>query len=160
MTTISDLFKTNGNAQNSNASAPAAQGGARINPKTGQPYEKAKVWINFGLPVEVPNAEGELVKKVVNLPVGIPFSNVEPIQLTGNNTPEWIEEVAMRNLLLKALQQATSIENLPPGQTIVLDLPWVISARRVAEDTVPNVGESAGVAALAKMLGLSLDKAA
>ncbi|MGQ0565611.1 MAG: hypothetical protein ACT4OK_11140 [Gemmobacter sp.] len=151
MSTISDLF-----AKNPASTAGTGTQSGRINPRTGKPYDKAKVWLNFGINIEVPNADGELVPRFISLPMGLALDNMDPIETKPSDTPEWVEEVRMRNMLLSALKAETRADKLAPGQTAMLNLPIVAQARRVPEAAAETpVGESPALTALAKMLGMA-----
>lgn len=155
MTSITDLFgpKPSGTPVGAGSSSGTNQ---KINPKTGRPYDKAKVWLNIGITIQVPNEDGELVDKFVSLPMGLALDNMDPIETKPSDTPEWVEEVRMRNLLLSVLKAETRSDKLAPGQTAMLNLPLKAQARRVPEASAETpVGESPALSALARALGLA-----
>ena len=91
----------------------------------------SKFWLNVGYEVEVPNKDGELEKRFVSLPAGIPLDNIEPLAVKGKNA-EWNMFQTARNQLLEQLMAAA--EQMEPGQEELVTLQ--IQLRRVDDSTV------------------------
>lgn len=105
--------------------------GTKNNGSAKEERPASKFWMNVGYEVEVPNKDGEMEKRFVSLPAGIPLDNIEPLVIKGKNQ-EWNMFQAARNDLLAQLMAAA--EQLEPGQEELVMLQ--IQLRRVDDSTV------------------------
>lgn len=65
---------------------------------------QADVYLNIGITVQIPNADGQMEDVFLSLPYGLPLDTMNELVIRGNNT-EWNQTAAARNDLLKALVQ-------------------------------------------------------
>lgn len=89
-----------GNALSGNK-APAANNAQR---------PQAEIFINVGIPVQMPNEQGEMEEVFLSLPYGLALDNMSELVIRGNNQ-QWNDQAAARNELLKALvKMGSSLE--------------------------------------------------
>lgn len=72
--------------------------------------EPTQVWLNVGIPSTHPDTGEELF---INLPIGIPLSDLEPQKANGRNE-SWHQIVGQKNALMEALQKLG--DSLEPGE--------------------------------------------
>lgn len=83
--------------------------------ETKAPRPKAQFWVNIGYPIEVQDAAGQVERKFVSTPMGMPLDTQEKIAITGKNV-NYIAFCTARNTLLDDLiEQAGPLE---PGQEV------------------------------------------
>ena len=159
-TNLTDLFNgngsTRGNGPNSspNNSPNNNQRTANRRGTQGDDYVPSQFWLNVGIMVDAPNADGEIVPTFIQLPKGLGLDTMEETAIKPSDTPEWAEAMRARNLLLKWLK--TSAEALAPGQSGFAELPFKIQIRRVPDAaTAAPVGESPLLSALARAMGVA-----
>lgn len=126
------------------ATQPAGAGATR----TKRP--KQTEYVNVGLNLPIPQADGTVVTKFVSLPFGIAMDNVEPMEATGSNV-EWANMVAAKNFLLNYVR--TELSKLAPGEESMLS-GLEVQVKRAPTSGVPaqNTGENPLLAAMAAKL--------
>ena len=134
---MSKLSFANPLAQTNNASAPQA----------GQQQEqqpKAQIYLNIGVPVMMPNAEGVEEELFVSLPFGLALDTMGEAVMRGSSA-DYHMLVQAKNRLLEALKK--SGEALESGQEASID--WLeVRARRVGSQVEPKPGTNPILAAM------------
>lgn len=101
MAVVNSASSIIGNALSGNKSAPAANNAQR---------PQAEIFINVGIPVQMPNENGEMEEVFLSLPYGLALDTMSELVIRGNNQ-QWNDQAAARNELLKALvKMGTSLE--------------------------------------------------
>ena len=129
-------------------SASEAQSTAR-----GTDRPKSMEWVNVGITLPIPQADGTVVETFVTLPFGIATDNLEPMEARGTSV-EWHRMVAAKNFLLKHIKD--TMAKLEPGQAVIL--PGLeVQLKRTAEAVVPSQDDSANplLAAISAKLNVS-----
>lgn len=125
------------------AEALAPKGAAASTTTPTNALPKAKIWLNVGMNIPVPQADGTTATQFVSIPLGIPFDTMEPMTARGNN-PENNQKVEVGNMILAHFQK--QVEGLAPSET--LDAPeLVVQFRRVQEQGVAGTGDENPLAA-------------
>lgn len=134
-------------------SNPLAQNNA---PKAGaqqqqQDAPKAEVYLNVGVTISLPNAEGVEEELFVSLPFGLALDTMNEAQMRGSSA-DYHQLVQAKNQLLAALQKQA--ETLESGQEE--PVPYLeVRARRTGAVAEPKAGENPILAAMTAK-GLSL----
>lgn len=108
----------------------------------------AKLWLNVGMTIPMPQKDGTVVDTFVSLPLGIPLDTIDAMEARGNST-EWHHMVQAKNWLLSELQNVAGA--LEPGKHETIE-GLEIQLRRVA-DAQSNGVPSAENPLLAAMQG-------
>lgn len=91
----------------------AALGG---NAKT-EEKKQAMVYLNIGITIPMPNAQGEVVDTFVSLPFGLPLDTMTKMVAKGNNA-EWNSLVDLKNGLLEALTTLGNAQEAGTGKVL------------------------------------------
>ena len=110
------------------AKAPAAA--------TGTARPKAQIWMNLGYEIQVPNNEGGMETRFINLPMGLPLDTMEEVATTSSNEVFAAMQIAKNDLLKQLLAAAA---DLPAGGERIVNLQ--VQMRRV-NDVAANVALS------------------
>jgi len=107
---------------------------------------QAQVWVNIGktLPVEQP--DGTMKPTFISLPVGIPLDTTEPMPVRGNSKA-WANQVAVKNAILKFLQEVGT--GLEAGEGELIEGLEIQVYRRNTAQSEPSADENPLMAALA-----------
>lgn len=93
--------------------------------------KKAQLWLNIGYEVEV-EENGELVKKFISLPVGLPLDQIEKLKISGRNE-DFNDLQRARNALLDELLEGA--KEIKAGEALTLDgAEFTVQIRRVNEE--------------------------
>jgi len=88
-------------------------------PSNSSDRPEAHLWLNIGVEVDVPTADGEgTEKKFISFPVNLALDTMEPMVARGNNKA-WNEQVAVKNKLLKFAQNTA--QACEPGTGEILE---------------------------------------
>lgn len=95
---------------------------------------EAHLWLNIGVEVDVPTADGTgTEKKFISFPVNLALDTMEPMVARGNNAA-WNEQVAVKNKLLEFAQNTA--QACEPGTGEILEN-IKVQAYRKAAPTAP-----------------------
>lgn len=138
---------------NAAEAAAALFGGTASETQTSTRNERPKSmeWVNVGITLPIPQADGSVVPTFISLPFGIAVDNLEPMEARGTSV-EWHRMVAAKNFLLKHIKD--TMAKLEPGETVVL--PGLeVQLKRTAEAVVPSGDDAENplLAALTAKLG-------
>lgn len=106
---------------------------------------QAKVWINIGVTIGVPQADGTVVDTFVSIPAGIPLDTMEPMVGRGNSA-DYAALVQAKNWVLSQLQ--TAAEDIKAGEDQLVE-GLEVRIRRAGVAQAPAEGENAILTALA-----------
>ena len=109
------IMATITNANTASLIAAALGGNTQTSAK--EDKKQAQIYLNIGITIPLPNAQGETVDTFVSLPFGLPLDTMSKMVSRGNN-PEWNQMVGLKNSLLEAL--STLGESLEKGSGKVL----------------------------------------
>ena len=87
---------------NANSAASLISAALAGNTTAKEEKQQAMVYLNVGITIPMPNAEGEVVDTFVSLPFGLPLDTMSKMVAKGSN-PSWNSLVEMKNSLLEAL---------------------------------------------------------
>lgn len=102
---------------NSAASLIAAALGGNTQTSAKEDKKQAQIYLNIGITIPLPNAQGEVVDTFVSLPYGLPLDTMTKMVAKGSNA-EWNTLVDLKNSLLEALTKLG--ESLEKGNGKVL----------------------------------------
>ena len=100
---------------------------------TGTARPKAQIWMNLGYEIQVPNNEGGMETRFINLPMGLPLDTMEEVATTSSNEVFAAMQIAKNDLLKQLLAAAA---DLPAGGERIVNLQ--VQMRRV-NDVAANV---------------------
>lgn len=103
---------------------------------TGTARPKAQIWMNLGYEIQVPNNEGGMETRFINLPMGLPLDTMEEVATTSSNEVFAAMQIAKNDLLKQLLAAAA---DLPAGGERIVNLQ--VQMRRV-NDVAANVALS------------------
>lgn len=102
-----------------NSTSAASLIAAALNGNTVEKSEKKEsmVYLNIGITIPMPNAQGEIEDTFVSLPFGLPLDTMSKSIARGNNA-HWNGVVDLKNGLLEAL--TTLAQSFEPGSGKVM----------------------------------------
>ena len=87
---------------NANSAASLISAALAGNTTAKEEKQQAMLYLNVGVTIPLPNAEGEVVDTFVSLPLGLPLDTMPKKVARGNNA-NWNQMVDLKNSLLEAL---------------------------------------------------------
>lgn len=102
---------------NSAASLIAAALGGNTQTSAKEDKKQAQIYLNVGITIPLPNAQGESVDTFVSLPFGLPIDTMSKMVAKGSNA-EWNTLVDLKNSLLEALTKLGNSQEPGTGKIL------------------------------------------
>lgn len=102
---------------NSNSAAALIADALAGNTTAKEEKQQAMVYLNVGITIPMPNAEGEVVDTFVSLPFGLPLDTMTKMVARGNNA-HWNAMVDLKNGLLEALTTLGNAQEAGTGKVL------------------------------------------
>ena len=102
---------------NANSAASLISAALAGNTTAKEEKQQAMVYLNVGITIPMPNAEGEVVDTFVSLPFGLPLDTMTKMVARGNNA-HWNAMVDLKNGLLEALTTLGNAQEAGTGKVL------------------------------------------
>jgi hypothetical protein len=100
--------------------------------------QKSQVWLNIGINIPLPQADGSVENVFVSLPFGLALDTMEHAVAKGNSK-DWAHMVQAKNWLLDELKKAS--DKIAPGKTETIT-GLEIQMRKIGEAEAANPNEN------------------
>lgn len=104
-------------SMNANSAASLISAALAGNATAKEEKQQAMVYLNVGITIPMPNAEGEVVDTFVSLPFGLPLDTMTKMVAKGNNA-QWNAMVDLKNGLLEALTTLGNAQEAGTGKVL------------------------------------------
>ena len=121
---------------NANSAASLISAALAGNTTAKEEKQQAMVYLNVGITIPMPNAEGEVVDTFVSLPFGLPLDTMTKMVARGNNA-HWNAMVDLKNGLLEALTTLGNAQEAGTGK-VLPKLEVQIFHRKESEPAAPS----------------------
>ena len=124
---------------NMNANSAASLIAAALGGKTEAKAEKqqAQIYLNIGITIPLPNAQGEVVDTFVSLPFGLPLDTMTKMVSKGSNT-QWNAMVDLKNGLLEALTTLGNAQEAGTGKVLPKLEVQIFHRKEASEPEAPS----------------------
>ena len=122
------------NANSAASLISAALGG---NTSAKEEKQQAMVYLNVGITIPMPNAEGEVVDTFVSLPFGLPLDTMTKMVARGNNA-HWNAMVDLKNGLLEALTTLGNAQEAGTGKVLPKLEVQIFHRKEASEPAAPS----------------------
>ena len=122
---------------NSAASLIAAALGGNTQTSAKEEKQQAMVYLNVGITIPMPNAEGEVVDTFVSLPFGLPLDTMTKMVARGNNA-HWNAMVDLKNGLLEALTTLGNAQEAGTGKVLPKLEVQIFHRKEASEPAAPS----------------------
>ena len=122
---------------NSAASLIAAALGGNTQTSAKEEKQQAMVYLNVGITIPMPNAEGEVVDTFVSLPFGLPLDTMTKMVARGNNA-QWNAMVDLKNGLLEALTTLGNAQEAGTGKVLPKLEVQIFHRKEASEPAAPS----------------------
>ena len=99
--------------------------------------QQAMVYLNVGITIPMPNAEGEVVDTFVSLPFGLPLDTMTKMVARGNNA-HWNAMVDLKNGLLEALTTLGNAQEAGTGKVLPKLEVQIFHRKEASEPAAPS----------------------
>ena len=124
---------------NMNANSAASLIAAALGGKTEAKAEKqqAQIYLNIGITIPLPNAQGEVVDTFVSLPFGLPLDTMSKMVSKGSNA-QWNAMVDLKNGLLEALTTLGNAQEAGTGKVLPKLEVQIFHRKEASEPEAPS----------------------
>ena len=128
------LFMAN---MNTNSAASLISAALAGNATAKEEKQQAMVYLNVGITIPMPNAEGEVVDTFVSLPFGLPLDTMTKMVARGNNA-HWNAMVDLKNGLLEALTTLGNAQEAGTGKVLPKLEVQIFHRKEASEPAAPS----------------------
>ena len=122
------------NANSASSLISAALGG---NATAKEEKQQAMVYLNVGITIPMPNAQGEVVDTFVSLPFGLPLDTMTKMVAKGSNA-QWNAMVDLKNGLLEALTTLGNAQEAGTGKVLPKLEVQIFHRKEASEPAAPS----------------------
>ena len=122
---------------NANSAASLISAALAGNTSAKEDKQQATVYLNVGVTIPMPNAEGEVVDTFVSLPFGLPLDTMTKMVARGNNA-HWNAMVDLKNGLLEALTTLGNAQEAGTGKVLPKLEVQIFHRKEASEPAAPS----------------------
>ena len=122
---------------NANSAASLISAALTGNTSAKEEKQQAMVYLNVGITIPMPNAEGEVVDTFVSLPFGLPLDTMTKMVARGNNA-HWNAMVDLKNGLLEALTTLGNAQEAGTGKVLPKLEVQIFHRKEASEPAAPS----------------------
>ena len=122
---------------NANSAASLISAALAGNTSAKEEKQQAMVYLNVGITIPMPNAEGEVVDTFVSLPFGLPLDTMTKMVARGNNA-HWNAMVDLKNGLLEALTTLGNAQEAGTGKVLPKLEVQIFHRKEASEPAAPS----------------------
>lgn len=122
---------------NANSAASLISAALAGNTSAKEEKQQAMVYLNVGITIPMPNAEGEVVDTFVSLPFGLPLDTMTKMVAKGNNA-HWNAMVDLKNGLLEALTTLGNAQEAGTGKVLPKLEVQIFHRKEASEPVAPS----------------------
>ena len=122
---------------NANSAASLISAALAGNTSAKEEKQQAMVYLNVGITIPMPNAEGEVVDTFVSLPFGLPLDTMTKMVARGNNA-HWNALVDLKNGLLEALTTLGNTQEAGTGKVLPKLEVQIFHRKEASEPAAPS----------------------
>ena len=122
---------------NANSAASLISAALAGNTSAKEEKQQAMVYLNVGITIPMPNAEGEVVDTIVSLPFGLPLDTMTKMVAKGNNA-HWNAMVDLKNGLLEALTTLGNAQEAGTGKVLPKLEVQIFHRKEASEPAAPS----------------------
>ena len=122
---------------NANSAASLISAALAGNTSAKEEKQQAMVYLNVGITIPMPNAEGEVVDTFVSLPFGLPLDTMAKMVTRGNNA-HWNAMVDLKNGLLEALTTLGNAQEAGTGKVLPKLEVQIFHRKEASEPAAPS----------------------
>ena len=122
---------------NANSAASLISAALAGNTAAKEEKQQAMVYLNVGITIPMPNAEGEVVDTFVSLPFGLPLDTMTKMVARGNNA-HWNAMVDLKNGLLEALTTLGNAQEAGTGKVLPKLEVQIFHRKEASEPAAPS----------------------
>ena len=122
---------------NANSAASLISAALAGNTSAKEEKQQAMVYLNVGITIPMPNAEGEVVDTFVSLPFGLPLDTMTKMVARGNNA-QWNAMVDLKNGLLEALTTLGNAQEAGTGKVLPKLEVQIFHRKEASEPAAPS----------------------
>ena len=122
---------------NANSAASLISAALAGNATAKEEKQQAMVYLNVGITIPMPNAEGEVVDTFVSLPFGLPLDTMTKMVARGNNA-HWNAMVDLKNGLLEALTTLGLVQEAGTGKVLPKLEVQIFHRKEASEPAAPS----------------------
>lgn len=122
---------------NANSAASLISAALAGNATAKEEKQQAMVYLNVGITIPMPNAEGEVVDTFVSLPFGLPLDTMTKMVARGNNA-HWNAMVDLKNGLLEALTTLGNAQEAGTGKVLPKLEVQIFHRKEASEPAAPS----------------------
>ena len=122
---------------NANSAAALINAALAGNTSAKEEKQQAMVYLNVGVTIPMPNAEGEVVDTFVSLPFGLPLDTMAKMVARGNNA-HWNAMVDLKNGLLEALTTLGNAQEAGTGKVLPKLEVQIFHRKEASEPAAPS----------------------
>ena len=122
---------------NANSAASLISAALAGNTSAKEEKQQAMVYLNIGITIPMPNAEGEVVDTFVSLPFGLPLDTMTKMVARGNNA-HWNAMVDLKNGLLEALTTLGNAQEAGTGKVLPKLEVQIFHRKEASEPVAPS----------------------
>lgn len=122
---------------NSNSAASLISAALGGNATAKEEKQQAMVYLNVGITIPMPNAQGEVVDTFVSLPFGLPLDTMTKMVAKGSNA-QWNAMVDLKNGLLEALTTLGNAQEAGTGKVLPKLEVQIFHRKEASEPTAPS----------------------
>lgn len=124
-------------SMNANSAASLISAALAGNTSAKEEKQQAMVYLNVGITIPMPNAEGEVVDTFVSLPFGLPLDTMTKMVARGNNA-QWNAMVDLKNGLLEALTTLGNAQEAGTGKVLPKLEVQIFHRKEASEPAAPS----------------------
>lgn len=122
---------------NANSAASLISAALAGNTTAKEEKQQAMVYLNVGITIPMPNAEGEVVDTFVSLPFGLPLDTMTKMVAKGSNA-QWNAMVDLKNGLLEALTTLGNAQEAGTGKVLPKLEVQIFHRKEASEPAAPS----------------------
>lgn len=122
---------------NANSAASLISAALAGNTSAKEEKQQAMVYLNVGITIPMPNAEGEVVDTFVSLPFGLPLDTMTKMVARGNNA-HWNAMVDLKNGLLETLTTLGNAQEEGTGKVLPKLEVQIFHRKEASEPAAPS----------------------
>ena len=122
---------------NANSAASLISAALAGNTSAKEEKQQAMVYLNVGITIPMPNAEGEVVDTFVSLPFGLPLDTMTKMVAKGSNA-QWNAMVDLKNGLLEALTTLGNAQEAGTGKVLPKLEVQIFHRKEASEPAAPS----------------------
>ena len=122
---------------NANSAASLISAALAGNTSAKEEKQQAMVYLNVGITIPMPNAEGAVVDTFVSLPFGLPLDTMTKMVARGNNA-HWNAMVDLKNGLLEALTTLGNAQEAGTGKVLPKLEVQIFHRKEASEPAAPS----------------------